>query len=96
MLTLNFTDAYGITHTDAIVVITDFNSNSNESFDEMGVTLNSNGNVNYSYQYWTTQAAKDSGASALTGFGSIDTVALPQGVLTNHAWCEADLTAKLT
>lgn len=96
MLTLNFTDAYGITHTNAIVSVTDFNSNSNESFDDAGATLNSNNNVNYSYQYWTTQEAKDSGASALTGVGSIDAVAHPRGSMSNHAWCEADLTAKLT
>jgi hypothetical protein len=95
MLTKSFTDSYGITHTNALVAIESCNTNSNENYDESGAKIGENSNVNYSYRYWTSQTAKDSGAEALNGHSSIDTAQSLQGTKTLFEWCEEDLDTKL-
>lgn len=95
MFQKTFTDNHGITHTDAVVMIESCNVNQSENYGEDETVMSSHNNVNYSYRYWTNLAAKNSGASALSGNENINDVENPQGARNLQTWAEEDLSAKL-
>ena len=66
-------DAYGLTHTNPVFVVKNFNSQNarnlsghyNTQTHEQSDYVNDNRYVSYNISYWTNQEAKDEGAEAL-------------------------------
>jgi hypothetical protein len=61
-ITVNFTDAYGLTHVDAVVEVS-YATKSLTQYESIGMSVTSQTTVNVSmqYRYWHSAAAKEAG-----------------------------------